>query len=780
VTLSLSIGATTAMFSAVDAVVLRPLPYPDAERLVLLWERNLSRPDEHNHVNPANFLAWRDAARSFAGMAAFVDARITLTSSGEEASSLQARYGSAPLLAMLGARPLLGRLFTEADDQPGAPRVALIDYDLWQHRFGGVSKVVGRAVRVNDENVTIVGVLPKSFRFFEPASLWLPIRFGASARSAPGRFLRVVARLGPGVSVARADLEMKTIALQRSMAAPELDANWSALAAPLWEDLVGDARRPLLVLFGAVSFLLLIACANVANLHLARGADRARELAVRVALGASPRRIVRQLLTESVFLAAVGAAGGVLLAMAGTRALLALVPARFLVAGVADVAVDGRVLAFTMAVALLTGIAAGLAPALNAAGPEVHERLKEGGRSDAADTRHRGRLRGALVVAETSLALVLLIGAGLMVRTFAALEQVALGFLPTHVLTADVALQTRTYGQDAKVLAFWSDAESRIAALPGVIAVGAISFLPLSGDRSNNAFLVEGQPTPRPGEEPVAEFRAITPGYFRAMGIPLEEGRAVDATDRRDAPEVAVVSRTLARQFWPNEGAVGHMLRFEWGGWHRVRIVGVVGDVRDDSPAAAPTAEIYRPLEQFPYARMALVVRSAADPVALARPVREALRAIDPQQAVRQLRPMGELVSASVGAARFSTALFGLFGGLGVALAVVGIYGVVAYGVQQRRQEFGIRLALGARSVDLLALVLRRGLALAGTGIAAGVAGALLLTRLMRNLLFGVGPADPGTFAWVVVVLAGVAALASYLPARRATKVDPMTALRRE
>ena len=779
-TLALGIGATTAMFSVVDAVLLRPLPYPDPGRLVMLWEHNLTKGKDHNSVGPANFLAWRDETHSFASMAAFVTTRFTVIRTGSDPVSVQTRLANASLLPMLGAHPILGRVFTESEDQPGAPRVAVLSYSFWQQYFGGRPDVVGSTVRVNDQDATIVGVLPNDFRFFEPVALWTAIRFGPEARTFPGRYLRALARLKPGVTMDQADRELKAIARRRAVEVPQLDANWTALAAPLHEDLVGDSRTPLLVLFGAVGCLLLIACANVANLLLARAADRRREIGVRIALGASPRRIVRQLLTESVLLAVIGAALGVAAAFVGTRLLIALVPPQFSVASVTDVGVNVRVLLFAMGVALLTGIAFGLAPALQAAHSDTQDALKEGGRSGGADSRRGGRLRAALVVAEISLAVMLLAGTGLMVRSFIRLSHVPLGFDPTHALTAEIVLQSHKYRSDTAAVQFFEEAETRLAALPGVRAVGAISWLPLSGQRSASSFTVVGQPAPPQGQEPTGDFRAVTPGYFRAMGIPIEEGRALEPSDRRDAPEVAVVSHTLARTFWPNESAVGHELRYEWDGWYTVRIVGVAGDVHHDGPRAEPFMEIYRPLEQFPYSGMTLVVRTAGNPTSLARPLRAAIRDIDPEQPIAQLRPMTDLASAAVGTTRLSTVLFGLFGGIGLVLAMIGIYGVGSYTVQQRRREFGIRMALGAQPRDVRSMVVRNGLALAGIGIAVGVAGALVLTRLMTALLFGVTPDDPVTFAWVVVALAGIAGLSAYLPARRATRIDPVMALRSE
>ena len=776
-TLALGIGATTAIFSVVDAVLLRPLPYADPNGLVMLWEHHMSQGSEHNVTGPANFLDWRDEARSFSAMAAFVGTRVTVVTPGGEPVSEQSRYASAELLPMLGVRPVVGRLYTRAEDTPAAARVAVIDYGLWQRRFGGRRDVIGTTVQIDGNDVTVVGVLPKDFAFFEPAAVWMPIRFDNADRTAGGRYLRVLARLKPGVSWEQADLEMRAIARRRAIEMPQLDADWTALASPLRQDLVGTSRTPLLVLLGAVGFLLLIACANVANLMLARAGDRRREMAVRVALGASPRRIAYQVLTESVMLAVAGAALGVAGAWAGTRLLRTMAPSQLGVAAVSGIGLDARVLVFAVCVAMATGIAFGFAPAVQSARHDPKEALSEGGRGGAG-ARHAGRLRAVLVVVEIALAVVLLAGAGLMVRTLSDLRRVPLGFDTRHLLTAEVVLHGRAYNNDTTAVAFFEEAERRLASLPGVRAVGAISWLPLSGNRSASSFTVVGQPAPPLGQEPVGDFRAVTPGYLGAMGIPIEEGRGIESTDRRGGGEVVVVSHTLAHTFWPNGSAVGHELRYEWDAWHVARIVGVAGDVHHDGPRTEPYMEMYLPLEQFPYTGMTFVLRTSGDPLAVAAPMRAVLREMDPTQAVASFTPMADLARASVGDTRLDTVLFGMFGIIGLVLAMIGIYGLGAYTVQQRRHEFGIRMALGAQRSAVLSMAIRRGLVLAAIGLVAGVLGALSLTHLMGTLLFGVKPNDPVTFAWVGAALAAVAALSAWVPARRATRLDPVAALR--
>ncbi|HEY2377655.1 MAG TPA: ABC transporter permease [Gemmatimonadaceae bacterium] len=776
--IALGVGANTAMFSVVNTVLLRELPYRDPQRLVLLWEHNFSSKQLHNSISPANFLAWRDATHSFDAMAAWVDTPGSITGGDQEPMSLDVRHISAEVFSILGVKPELGRAFTVAEDDPRAPRVAVISHELWRERFGARASVIGEPFSLGGVQYTIVGVLPNGFRYFTPVQLWVPIRFRTQDRSWSGRYLKVIARLKAGVSVERADAEMRLVAQRRAAEFPQFDANWTANAQPLRENLTGDVRTGLLVLLGAVGFLLVIACANVANLMLARASARQKEIAIRASLGATRTRLVRQLLTESVLLSLVASLLGLGLAALGTRAIVALIPASFPAQAITDVGIDGPVLAFTFAIALATGLAFGIVPALNLSRGALHGSLKEGGRSGAGSTRGTARLRAALVVAEVSLAIVLLAGAGLMIRSFAALRHVPLGFEPSHALVAKVSIPTRKYRSDTAQVEFFRELESRIAALPGVRAVGAISFLPLTGERSASDFSVPGRPKPPKGAEPVGDMRAVTPGYFQAMGIPIKAGRPLTAADWMGMPDVAVVSETLARTIWPNESAVGKFIDYQWDRQEHVQIVGVAGDVHHEGVDKQPFMEIYRPLPQFAYEGMTLVVRTAGDPSALATSLRETVHSIDRDQPVGRLETMDELVSTSLGASRLSTMLFGLFGLVGLVLASVGIYGVMSYGVIQRTREFGVRMALGARATDVLVMVVRQGTRLTLIGIVVGLAGAFALTRLMRTLLFGVTPSDPLTFLGIAVLLGAVALLASYLPARRATRVDPVIALR--
>ncbi|MEP6689556.1 MAG: ABC transporter permease [Gemmatimonadaceae bacterium] len=778
--LGLGVGANTAMFSVVNAVLLTELPYPQPDRLVMLWEHNLSKGKLHNVVGPANFLAWRDAGRSFESMAAFFETRRSASGIGDEPVSVQVRLATAAIFPILAARPIVGRVYTIEEDTPAGSNVVVISYDFWKQRFAGRRDVVGQPFRLNGRAFTVLGVLPKNFRFHEPVDMWAPMALSDANRNSPGRSIRVIARLKPGVTQAQANDEMASIARHRVEENPSLNKNWTANAQAMRENLVGDVRTGLLVLLGAVGFLLVIACANVANLLLARATDREKEIAIRASLGATSARLVRQMLTESVVLAIAGSALGLGLAVLGTQAIVALIPKDFPSAAIADVAVDGRVLIFTLAVALVTGILFGIVPAIAASRGALHDTLKEGGRGGTAMSKASGRVRSALVVAEVALAIVLLAGAGLMMRSFSELQRVKLGFDADRALTGYVSLPGAKYRSDTLQIAFFTEAERKIAAIRGVQAVGSINFLPLSGQRSASGFTIPGRPIPERGQEPTGDMRAVTPGYFRAMGIPIKAGRAISDADLINSPDVTVISETLARTFWPNESAVGKYLDFEWGRTMHCLIVGVAGDVHHEGADKQPFMEIYRPLTQFSYGQMTIVVRSAGDPAALTGSVREAVRSLDADIPVSPLGPMSALVGESFGKSRLSTMLFGLFGVVGLVLATVGIYGVMSYGVLQRTREFGVRMALGARPRDVLGMVVRQGIGLTVAGMAIGLAGAFGLTRLMRTLLFGVAPGDPFTFIAIAALLGAVALVASYLPALRATRVDPVSALRNE
>jgi len=780
-TLALSIGATVAMFSVVNAVLLERLPFPEPDRIVVLCEHNTVRSiSDCNTLNPGNFLGWKDQARYFQAIGAYIDRNLGIAGGSTEPVAAQVRMATAGMFETLRPSVALGRTFTEAEAGAEGPDVMLVSRIFWREHLGGDPHVLGRTLLVNARPYTIIGVLSPRSEVFEPVAAWIPLRLPPEYRTAPGRSISGIARLKPGATLEEANADMRAMAAQAAAARPDVDTHWTAFVSPLRQSLVGGSERALWLLLGSVGVLLLIACANVANLMLARAAAREREVAVRVSLGASPARLVRQLLTESLVLACIAALLGLIIAVKGTTAILALVPAGISAGNLTHVTVDWRVLGFTIAVALVTGVLFGLAPAWHAAASDVHETLKEGGRGGSGASRSSARLRSALVVAEISLAVVLLSAAGLMARSLAAMQQVELGFTPAHALTANVSLPGLRYTTDSSALLFYSELESRIAAMPGVQTVGAINYLPLTGQRSASGFNVEGQPIAERGAEPVGDMRSVTPGYFAAMGIRIVQGRALTGDDGASSPAVAVVSERLARTFWPGESAVGHYLLYDWNGPQRVRIVGVAANVHAQSPDAEPYMEIYRPFRQFVYQTMNLVIRGTGDPSVFAAPLRNAIHAMDSQLPVGSIQPMDALVSKSISKSELSTALFGMFGGLGLLLAAIGIYGVMAYTVQQRAREMGIRIALGARPRAVLGLVLGRGLRLALVGIVIGVAGALATTRLMRSLLFGIGPADHVTFIAVPIVLALIALLAAYVPGRRATRLDVVEVLRAE
>lgn len=781
-TLVLCIGATTSMFSVVNAVLLRDLPYPQPDRIAVLCELNNEDLAERpcNSLNPGNVMHWQRTSRAFEAIGAMRDARVTIGIPGDEPLSAMARVANASVFQILGASAAVGRLFTVAEDVEGGPDLAVLSHAFWRTQFGGDSSVIGRTVHLNTFPYTVVGVAARDVGIHDPVDLWVPLRFQARQLTAPGRFLRGIGRLRDGVTIVQAEDELARMAADRARELPESNANWTAYAMPLRERLIGGSRRVLWVLLGAVGFLLVIACANVANLQLVRAAARQREVALRISLGASPGRVVRQLLTEGLVLSIVASALGFALAIKGTSALVALVPDDMAIHSLERVKPDGMVLAFTAIVAAVSGILFGMVPAWQATRTDVQGVLKDGGRGSGGASHASARLRAGLVVAEVSLALMLLAGAGLMVRSFSALQDVRLGFDPANALAARVTVPRAVYQTDTQVVNFFRDAEARVAASPGVRSVGSISFMPLSGDRSSNGFNVEGRPPAALGAEPDGDMRAVTPGYFDAMGIAITRGRGFTTQDGFGTPKVGVISETLARTMFPAENPIGRFLIYEWAEMERVEIVGVAADVHHNAVDKAPFMEIYRPLAQFPYSAMWMVVRGTGDAAMLAQPMRDAIRAVDRNVPLAQVRPLAMMVAESLGRSRLSTALFALFGGLGLVLAAVGIYGVMSHTVQLRRHEMGVRMALGASPGSVRGLVVKRGARLALAGIALGTVGALAATRLMTKLLFDVRPGDPRTFLATAAILGAVALLASYIPARAATTVDPMAALRRD
>jgi putative ABC transport system permease protein len=780
-TLALGIGANTAIFSVVNAVLLRPLPYPESERLVFMFGQDARRGVSGFHFLYPDFVEWRKQSRSYEAVSAHTRVPATLAGAGSAPERVDIMQVNASFLRVLKVRPQMGRDFLEEEDRPGAPRVALLSHGLWQRRLGGDAAAVGKPVTLDGVEYTVVGVLPAGFR----AINWQPDVYTPLALPPQGMVtVGAIGRLAPGTAVAQAQAETAAIV-------PRLNPRFfgtSGRSLRVWgarEYMVRDVHRSLLVLMGAVGLVLLIACANVANLLLARAGARQREMAVRAAMGASRWRIVRQLLAESAVLGLAGGAAGLFLAYWGVQALMAAVPTRYpLIEGAQ---LDWPVLAFTLAAALFTAVLFGLAPALSASRAVLHENLKEGGRG-GVESRGRNRVQRALVVVEVALALVLAVGAGLLIKSFGRLLDVSPGFNPRNVLTAGISLPAERYKAPPDRMRFFASFLERLASSPGVEAAGLVSMIPFGGMNTGRTIRVEGRPEVRAEDAITVWFRVATPGYFRAMEIPLRRGRLISAEDTPAAPLAAVINETMARRFFPGEDPLGR--RFGWDAsavpqpgqpappW--ITIVGVVGDVRHMSLAQAPEPELFMAYTQQPITGMTAAVRTAMDPERFAPALREAAMAADPEQAVAQVRAMERVMSESLAERRLAVWLLAIFAGLAVALAAVGIYGVISFAVARRTREIGVRLALGAEPADVRRMVFGQAMRLAGFGLAAGLAAALALTGLMRSILYEVTATDPLVFGGMCALLAAVAALASYIPARRATKVEPVAALRYE
>ncbi len=782
ITLALGIGANTAIFSVVNAVLLRDLPYRDPDRLVLL---SLYRAREGaSFARPAEFLDWRDQAKSFEKMGAYRFGSADLTGSGEP-ERLEAASISADLFATLGVAPALGRAFTSEEDTDGGPLAVILSDGLWRRRFGGDPQVIGRAITLGGQSRTVVGIMPPGFRSHAEAQLWLPFAFNAArvlGRQERTFRMNVIARLQPGVTpeAARADLSSILDREKQDFPKyyPDIQVN---RVIGLSESLVGDVRQSLLVMFGAVVFVLLIACANVANLLLARSAARQKEMAIRAAVGAGRLRLVRQLLTESVLLSLLGGLAGLLAAKWGVKLLVSLSPGG--IARIDESGVNGSVLGFTCMVVALVGLLAGAFPALQASRIDVNDALKA--QSNAAGGRGGRRTLPALIVAELALALVLLVGAGLMIKSFLRLLAVPKGFNTDGVLTLVLDPSPAKYPLETPQRnAYFQEALTRVQALPGVQSASVASFLPLGGPQIRTFFQIEGRPPFEPGKEPVVEANHIGADYFQTMGIGLRAGRPFAEQDGPNAPQVAIINETLARRFFPNEDPIGHRLLM---GPNTKTIVGLAGDTRHLGLDREVHPEVYFPYTQFPgFDRTKLVARVASgqnNPIglsSLSNAIRKQVSAIDPNEPVGRVVAMDERLSDSVAQRRFQMLLLGIFAAVALVIAAVGIYGVISYAVSQRTREIGIRIALGARSADVLRMVVWRGMSLTLIGVALGVAAALALTRVMKNLLFDVSATDPATFALIALLLISVAFIASYIPARRATKVDPLIALRSE
>jgi putative ABC transport system permease protein len=779
-TLALGIGATTAIFSVVDTVLLKPLPFRDADRLLVIWERNPAQNLYRMFVAPANFLAWQRRSRTVEQMAAVMDTRINLTGGPNghiEPEELKCERVSASLFPMLGVEPRLGRTFQAEEDRPGHANFVMLSHSLWQRRFGGDPDIPGKAIRLRDQPYTVVGVLPPDFALLRTGvDVFLPLALNSSdARSADNRYLTVFARRRGSLEQVRAELD--SVGAQMEQALPTLDQGWLPSVFELDDELLGGVRRELWVLMAAVGCLLLMACANMANLLLARGATRRKEFALRTALGASRGDIVSQLLTESILLALGGGVLGLLMATGAVYVLAQAGPAS--VPRLAQATLDLRLSAFAMAISLATGILFGLAPAVHRPGSRLTTALNEGVRGGTAGRAGR-RLRNVLVVAEVALAVVVQIGAGLLMRSFIGLRAVNPGFQPAGLLTFRVPLGGGRNAAVDRRIAFFQQVSERIATLPGVRAVGAVNYLPLTGLALGATFSVEGHPVPGAGQRPYGLWRSVTPSYFAVMRIPLIAGRALADSDTAQAPPVILVNQTLARRFWPHASAIGGRITIDPVPGLVAEIVGVVGDVKPDQMNSEDWPTIYSPYPQAPTSGMTLVVRTALPPLVLASAVTREVHLLDADQPVADVRTMEDVVDLAVSGARFNTALLASFAVIAFLLAAVGIYGVISYDVGQRTHEIGIRMALGAQPEDVRLMILGYGGRLAVYGIAAGLAGASILTRWMGSMLFGVNATDTATFAAISISLAAVAVAASYLPSRRAMSLDPANALRVE
>jgi putative ABC transport system permease protein len=794
-TLALGIGANTAIFSVINGVLLRPLDFRDPHRLFMLWTDNPIYQLGFHEFPAANtdLAEWRAAATSFEQFAAFQSSPADLSDGGdpERVGGVEV---TANLLPLLGVQPLLGRNISAEEEQPGRDRVALISHALWRRRFGGDAEILGKAITVNGAPRTVIGIMPEGFHFPratempqayhlpERADLWTPLARDAGywLNRNQRQLVLIVGRLKAGVTQAQAQAEMDGVAARQARAYPQTHGGWRVWLTPLYNQVVGQTRTPLLVLLGSVGFLLLIACVNIASLLLSRAAARRREMAVRAAIGSGRARIIRQLLTESLLLATLGGGLGLLFGYWGLNLLLGFIPPT--VPRLQDISLDAHVLLFTSLISILTGALFGLVPAWQASKVNLTEALKDAGRANSAGRGVSGPSgHGLLVTAEVALVTILLIGAVLMLQSFRRLLAVDPGFKSEGVATFEVSLPVARYPDGGKRAQFFDRARAQLGSLPGVRAVGAISNLPLSGNESMDYFVVEGaEPAPR-GKEPLAEDRVIIPGYFEAMGVSLISGRNFEATDGADKPPVAIVNETLARQFFPGGDAVGKRIKRVLGDKDWRTIVGVVRDVRGHALETRARPQLYRAHAQAPYGNMAMTARADATALpALRSAIQQEFKRLDATLPVANYRTMPELVEKATARPRFITLLLGLFAAIALMLTVVGLYGVVAYGVNQRTREIGIRVALGARRQNVMSLVIAQGARPAFVGVGVGTVGAFALMRLLTTQLYEIKPTDPATFGIVALGLLLVSLIACYIPARRATKVDPLTALRHE
>jgi putative ABC transport system permease protein len=782
VVLALGIAANTAIFSIADTVLLRPLPYRDAGQLVMVWEDSAAYGFPRDTPAPGNFSDWKSRNEVFEDMAASSDGTFNLTGDGNPQEIL-GRYVTANLFSVLGTGVTLGRDFRAEDGIPGTARVAILSHRLWQQRFGGDPQIVGKEMHLNYEKYNVIGVMQRGFQFPDrETELWVPAQFTKEQLANHGNhFLNVVARLKPGIPLKTANANLATIAKQLEKEHPEENAKVGAYAVPLREEISGDIRPAILVLVGAVCFVLLIACANVANLLLARASGRRREMAMRLTLGASRGRIIRQMLTESILLATLGGSAGLLLSYWGTPLLASLIPAG--ISPLNGTEVNGRVLLFTLVVSIATGTLFGIIPALRVSGLDLVDSLKQGGGRSGLGSGGR-RLRDALVVCEVALAIVLLSGAALMIRSLENLYHLDPGFRADHVLVMRTPLPRQKYEAFAPRKAFYDQVLERVDRIPGVVAAGYTTWVPLTNTGGATGILVENQPTPPPGQRLIPNVRIVSKDYIRALRMKLIKGRLFDEHDGAGTQAVALINETIAREYWHGADPMGR--RFTRGDppekpeW--ITVVGIVGDVHQAGLDVPARPEMYLPYQQqdFGFEPEYLAVRTSGDPMLLAEAVRKEVWTVDKEQPVAGVMPLEDLVDDNLAPRRIQASLLGGFAGMALLLASLGIYAVLSFAVTQRTQEIGVRVALGAEPGDVLHLVFSHGLKLFLIGAALGLAAALALSRTLTHSLYGVSAHDPVSFASVTILLAGVTLLACYIPARRATRVDPMVALRYE
>ena len=783
-TLALGIGANTVIFGVVYGVLLRQLPYSQPDKLVAIWGTNPRAGIQKAYTSEPNFADLQQQTKTIERMAAFADFGPILNQDGE-ATQLAGSVASADFFSVLDANAFLGRTFLPEEGQAGRDRVVVLSYGIWQRRFGADPNLIGKSLLLDGKSHTVIGVMPRTFIHPAPderkkaVEIWKPLVIVPRPERRGSDYLSVVARLNPGASLQAAQAEMSLIANHLQQQYPASNSDSEVLVVPLYEELVGHVRKPLLVIFGAAAFLFLIACTNVANLALARATVRQRELAVRSALGAGRRRLFRQLLTESMMLGLIGGALGLMLAACGIEMSIKLGAGH--IPHIDQIQIETHVLVFTLFISLTAGALFGLAPAWQVFNAEACELLRASGRSLTAGGQHR-RIRSLLMASEMAFALLLLIGAMLMMNSFVRLQRVKPGFRTEGVFTAQIALPWSKYPNDHRARAFYQQLLERITALPGVNAAGAVRDLPLTGSGASWSFKVEGRPVTA-GELPDIQTNIVTPGYFAAIGLPLKEGRLFTEQDTKDASRVVLINETATRQFWPNEDPIGKRIAVggegpKAGDW--ATIVGIIGDMHHRDLASAWGPQVYVPHAQETSGLMNLVVQTLQNPTSVASTVREAVRSVDREQAVSNLEPMDRVLAESLGQPRFNTFLLSVFGLLAVTLTIVGIYGVISYSVTQRTQEIGIRLALGAQRSDILKLVIGQGMKPIAVGIAIGLGAALALTRVISGLLFEVSATDPATFIGVALLLGSIAVLACYLPARRAMQGNPLAALRHE